>query len=189
MQLGSVGPVTSRRVFFLSGGLLLSGLAPARGALATGSNTEVLRALERRKQSLEPQRRGTRSLEELSDKVVALEEAIDSAILAAKQNDSGALLSLLPQLKDDLEQSSSLAAELTVLLRCVRPTFDRFEGLKWTGASEKLLSTLNRPELVDPSVLMSDLMRTKTALSEIRLELSTTLGDPTKLWSFCYELD
>lgn len=142
----------SRRKAMLSGTAVvwMAITAPARAQ----ANLEVLRALERRQQSLEPLRRGVRGLDELQGQLVVLGKLVDEALLAVEQNDDAPVASVFQGLQGkreykvllgccdvtprasltllctaweegELEDARSLPRELAVMLRCVRPSFDR----------------------------------------------------------------
>ena len=72
---------------------LLSGCAAVASVLVrppasmATSNIEVLRALERRKQALEPTRQGVRTLDQLQEQLLQLSELVDESFAAARSTD------------------------------------------------------------------------------------------------------
>eukprot|EP00873_Tetraselmis_striata_P035640 jgi/Tetstr1/455904/TSEL_042685.t1 len=177
----------SRRAGVLGLALLGVSLTGWAGCARAAANVEVLRALERRKQSRESERTGARGLPALAARVGGIRQLLESTLLAADREDAQALRDLLPRLTEEVWQVDTLSDELGALLRCVRPTFERFEGLKMRGAADKLMGTLDRE--LDVALLRGDVARLAAALDEVAMELDMTLQDPRQMWSFCFSDD
>uniref|UniRef100_A0A061SDX4 Uncharacterized protein n=1 Tax=Tetraselmis sp. GSL018 TaxID=582737 RepID=A0A061SDX4_9CHLO len=176
----------SRRTVFLPGicSLAFATFLP-RDAKASEPNTEILRALERRKQALEPVRQGTRTLNDLSTELAKLSDELRDSLQVVQKHDLSTWSEKKESLKGTIGDCNGVADELAVLLRCVRPTFDRFEGLSFKGTCEKLYYSLGRDD-TDWDQLEDDIISVQRALKEVMLVASTALQDPRQLWSFCF---
>jgi len=107
----------------------LASFSGSTGSCKASVNVEVLRALERRKQSREQERAGiSDGLPGLRERVTALRELLQDVALETSMSttpSSPPLSKLLPRVEVAVGNVATLSSELGILLRCVRPTFDR----------------------------------------------------------------
>ena len=84
------------------------------------SNIEVLRALERRKQALEPTRRGVRTLDRLQEQLLQLSELVDESLVAAQRtNDIRSIRPVLNRLEGQLPNAALFWKQRCIIRRLV----------------------------------------------------------------------